>query len=401
MSEPASNAARLEQIDFTGLNRRALSGFLISGMLLSFLGAILPAWRYHVDARFVTIGYYFLFLNVGVLTAARIANAVMPRKGIRFVLITGALVASGSFGYLAAVGPPWPAIWRDIGLAGLGASAGLLNASIFHAISPLYRRDPAATVNLGGILLGLGCVITALMVSGTFYVYNVGSILILFAAVPGLFAIYCARARFGPAAQISEPPIREVLRDFTDPSAILFSLLLFFQFGNEWSIAGWLPIFLVRRIGVSPETALLMLALYWAALLIGRILAQVALARVRHTRLLAGSALAALLGCAALCVTPTAVGSGVAILLVGFGFASIYPIVVERIGHRFTYYHPGFYNGIFSFALSGGLLAPWTLGYFAEAWGIRAVMLVPTLGTCVVVILTLLISIGARSEPAR
>ena len=59
--------------------------------------------------------------------------------------------------------------------------------------------------------------------------------------------------------------------------------------------------------------------------------------------------------------------------------------MVERIGYRFTYYHPGFYNGIFSFAFTGGLLAPWTLGYFAEAWGIRSVMVIPTVGTCVVV----------------
>src|SRR5581483_8283530 len=106
------------------------------------------------------------------------------------------------------------------------------NAAIFHAISPLYKRDPAATVNLSGILLGLGCVMTALIASGTFYVYNVGSILILFAVVPGLFAIYCARSRFVPAVDGPEPPIRVVVRNFSDPTAILFSLLLFFRFGN-------------------------------------------------------------------------------------------------------------------------------------------------------------------------
>ena len=35
-------------------------------------------------------------------------------------------------------------------------------------------------------------------------------------------------------------------------------------------------------------------------------------------------------------------------LLVGFGFAPIYPLVVEKIGVRFPHYHPGFFNGIFS-----------------------------------------------------
>ena len=34
---------------------------------------------------------------------------------------------------------------------------------------------------------------------------------------------------------------------FRSPGAVLFALLLFIQFGNEWSIAGWLPLFLIRR----------------------------------------------------------------------------------------------------------------------------------------------------------
>src|SRR5690348_7913648 len=147
-----------QQTAFVAENRRALSGFFVSGILVSFLGAILPAWGYHVDPNFVTIGYYFLFLNLGILAAVRVAHVILPRKGIRYVLITGSLVACCAFLYLAAVGPPWPAVLRDLGLFLLGGSAGLLNTSIFHSITTLYKHDPAATVNLGGILLGLGCV---------------------------------------------------------------------------------------------------------------------------------------------------------------------------------------------------------------------------------------------------
>ena len=388
--------ATLDQTGFVAANRRSVAGFFVSGILVSFVGAILPAWGYHVDPNFVTIGYYFLWLNLGILIAVRAAHVLLHRKGIRYVLVTGCLLGCGSFLYLAAVGPPWPSVLRDVGLFLLGGSAGLLNTSIFHSITPLYKHDPAATVNLTGILLGMGCVTTALLVSGAFYVYTVPSILIFFAVIPGLFAIYCAKGRCSTGPLLSDRPLRSVLRDFKDPGAVFFTLLLFFQFGNEWSIAGWLSIFLIRRLGVSPETALMMLALYWTALVAGRILAQVALRHFRHGRLLAGSALAALFGCLMLTYTPSVTGAAVAILLVGLGFAAIYPIVAEYIGHRFTYYHPGFYNGIFSFAFTGGLLAPWTLGYFAESWGIRSVMLIPTIGTCVVVVLVLLISLEAR-----
>jgi hypothetical protein len=79
----------------------------------------------------------------------------------------------------------------------------------------------------------------------------------------------------------------------------------------------------------------------------------------------------------------------------------VYPIVVERIGHRFPYFHPGLFNGIFSFAMAGGLLAPWTVGYFAERWGIGILMVQPLLGTLMVFGLILLIRIEAMLTGAE
>jgi hypothetical protein len=67
--------------------RRSLSAFLISGMLMSFLGAILPAWRYHLRADFKEVGYYFLSLNLGFLLSVAAAHVLLPRRGVKFVLI--------------------------------------------------------------------------------------------------------------------------------------------------------------------------------------------------------------------------------------------------------------------------------------------------------------------------
>jgi FHS family glucose/mannose:H+ symporter-like MFS transporter len=376
--------------------RRSLSAFLVSGMLMAFLGAILPAWRYHLKADFQEVGYYFLCLNVGFLFSVAAAHFLLPRWGVKFVLVVANIMACGGFLYLAGTSPPVSTIWRMLGLFWIGVSAGLLNAGVFHAISPLYRHDRAATVNLAGVMFGLGCLLTALLVAGTYFVYTVPSILVLFAIVPAFYAGICARAKFMPTPPIQRIPLSQLLRDFQNPGAILFSLLLFFQFGNEWSIAGWLPLFVIRRLGISPADSLLLLALFWAALLIGRILSQSLLKRMSHTVLLVSSIVSALLGTIVLASTNNLFGAIMGILFVGGGFASIYPLVVEKIGHRFPYYHPGFYNGIFSFAITGGFIAPWALGYFAESWGIQAVMILPLLGTCMVFVLLLLITLEAK-----
>ena len=82
--------------------------------------------------------------------------------------------------------------------------------------------------------------------------------------------------------------------------AIVFALLLFFQFGSEWAIAGWLPVFLIDRLGISPSFAVGLLAFYWLALTLGRVGVTRLLPLVPHPRLLAGSAFCALFGCVVL-----------------------------------------------------------------------------------------------------
>jgi FHS family glucose/mannose:H+ symporter-like MFS transporter len=376
--------------------RRSLSGFLISGMLMSFLGAILPAWGYHLKADFKEVGNYFLSLNLGFLLSVGFTHFLLPRKGVRFTLVVANALACGAFLYLAAGTAPVSAGWRFVGVLLIGVSAGLLNGGIFQAISPLYQQDRAATVNLAGVIFGLGCVLTAVLMAGTYYVYTVPSILVLFAVLPGFFAGIYARATLARGTVSHQLPLTQVLHDFRNPGAVLFSLLLFFQFGNEWSIAGWLPLFLIRRIGISPEDSLLMLALFWFALLVGRVAAQVVLKRMSHALLLTGSIVSALLGNIVLASTNNRFGAVMGILFVGAGYAPIYPLVVEKIRHRFPYYHPGFYNGLFSLAITGGFLAPWTLGYFTAALGIQAVMIVPLFGTCMVSLLALLIMLEAK-----
>src|ERR1700722_20348931 len=381
---------------------RSMAAFLVSGILMSFLGAILPAWGYHLRPSFVEVGDYFLSLAFGLLLSVVAAHFLLPRRGLKFILVLASLLACGGFLFLALSSPPASASWRLWGVLCIGFSTGLLNAGVFHAISPIYQIDRAATVNFAGLLFGSGSLLTALLVAGTYYVYTVPSILILFAALPGLYAVVCYKGNFSSLPAVQTLPLAQVLRDFRNPGAVLFSLLLFFQFGNEWSMAGWLPLFLIRRLGISPQDSLLLLALYWASLLVGRIISQLILRsqfilqRANRAWLLIGSIMSALLGMIVLTSTNNVFGAVMGILFVGAGFASIYPLVVAKIAHRFPYYHPGFYNGLFSLAMTGGFLAPWVLGYFAEAWGIQAVMILPLLGTFMVFLLVLLIMLEAK-----
>jgi MFS family permease len=96
-----------------------------------------------------------------------------------------------------------------------------------------------------------------------------------------------------------------------------------------------------------------------------------------------------------LSVTLSLAGAWLAGMIIGASFAPIYPLIAETLDDRFSY-HPGFYNGLFSVAITGAMLAPWLLGYVDEFFGIRYVMLIPAFGSVAVLILALLIMLEAH-----
>ena len=393
----ASSPPALTNEAETSLARRAIAGFFLSGILYAFLGAIVPAWRYHLTGDYTQVGNYFLSMTLGILMASLYTPRLILSKGLRLVLTMACGIACGAVLGLALATPPKPSWLRVLALWFLGSGTGMVNSALFHAVSAAYRLNPAATANLAGVTFGLGCLMVTLLVAGTFYAYTAPSILIFIALVPGFFAVSYARSSMGGVNHARlEPSWREALQDFRSTGAILFTLLLFFQFGNEGALAGWLALFLTQRLGISPESSLFMLALYWLALLTGRIFTQALLPHINHGKLLLGSTLGAMFGCTVLSTTNNVFGALVGVLTVGLSFSAILPLVVERIEAKFPYFHPAFFSGVFSVGLAGGMLAPATLGYAAAIMDIRVVVGLPLLGSWLVVMLTLLIWLVAR-----
>ncbi len=362
-----------------------LSGFLVSGFLLSVNGALLPAWGYDVSSDYALAGRHFLALVSGILVSGILARRI-GRLSTRQLLTGGCSLACLSLIALAVA--PAESAWRIPILFWLGLAAGLLHAGLFVAILPIYDEAPARTLNRGGIFFGTGAILCTLVVSGVFWAISVQAILLVLAIVPAVFAILFSLLSYPEPRIVSHP---RVLEQFRGGAAVLFASLLFFQFGNEWSIAAWLPLFLIHRLGMSPVSALQLLAFYFAALTLGRIGTSYLLPHVPPGRILTISAPASLFGCVILAATNNRLGAAVSIALLGLGFAPIYPLLAAWIGRRFPYYHPGFFNGIFSIALAGGMLTPWMIGEIAANSGIWAILTLPAAGTCMVVLLLLLI----------
>ncbi len=378
--------------------RAWLSGFLLLGVLLGLLGSLVIAWQYQIDVEPQLIGLHFLCLNAGYVVAAAAAEKLLSRISAKSIALIACALACGSLVALGIVRPPVPVAGRLIVLTIMGFGAGALGTSLLYASHSHFEERPASAINQAGILFGSGCLLSTLIVGGAYFAGSLQLETVLLAVVPLAFLLIFAASKRVPAAKRHNPELeisRKTLRDLRSIATVLFSLLLFFQFGNEWALAGWLPLFLIHRLGSNPVLAIGVLAVYFLTLMLGRLLAQKLLPHLSHRRLLLGSTAAAMFGFLLLSIADSLTGAAIGVVIIGAGYAPIYPLVAERLDHRFSF-HPGFYNGTISIAITGAMSAPWLLGFVDSYLGMRYVMLLPALGSIVVLLLSLLLMLEAH-----
>jgi fucose permease len=308
-----------------------------------------------------------------------------------------AAVALASLLLLSYLHPPAPANLRIAALAALGGASGGLLASLLYALAPEFSANPATVTNRAGFLFGSGCLLSTLVVGLTYFSRWLPLPTLILSAV-SLFVlallVFGRNTKSRSVVPLEEDGLRDSTKDLRSIAAVLFTLLLFFQFANEFAIAGWLPLFLIHRIGSNPVWAIYALAGYFFALMIGRLIAQRLLPRVNHRNLLLAGMSTAILGCVLLSVTDSLDGACIAVIVIGGAFAPIFPLVAEKLDDRFSY-QPRFYNNTFSIAIGGAMCVPWLLGYVA-ALNMRYVMLLPAIGSVAVLILGLLIMLEAH-----
>jgi fucose permease len=386
-----------------------LSGFLVLGVLIGLLGSLVVAWHYHIDVEPQIIGLHFLALSVGYVLAATIGQLWVRWMTLRTLALLSCGLATIALAALGELGPPVMPIFRIVGCGLIGVAAGGLSTALLYASEPYFADAPAAAANVAGSLLGCGCLLATILTATTYSLGSVELFGILFgplqldmaalAVVPGFYFLLFLVNRFSlarrPVGERQEDLHREMLKDLRSIATVLFSLLLFFQFGNEWAIAGWLPLFLIHRFGLNPAYAIAILGFYFFALIFGRLVAQALLEWFNHRKLLLGSIVLAMLGYLVLSFAQTALGALIAVAIIGAGYAPIYPLIAERLDDRFSY-HPGFWNGTVSIAITGAMCAPWILGYVDQFLGVEYVMIVPALGSVAVCILAVLLMYEAH-----
>ena len=365
----------------------AFIGIGMTGGLLNI------AWTYMqttFDVALDSLGVLMTALTLGHILTSFASGAIVSRFGVAVFLLGGTLLAGlGALGY--ALAPSWPLLLLAATVAGAGG--GVLDSGLNTFVSARYS---AGRLNWLHASFGIGLTIGPPIV--TFFVVNLQQSwrwsYVGVAALLGVVVLLMALTYRSwnirteddyERDDVSAPGVIETLKL---PVVILGLALFFVYAGSEVSVGQLTNSLFIEARGVEQSTATFWISLYWAAFTIGRVVMGALADFVSNTLLLRLCMLGGVLGALVLALQPGPVGSPLAMAIIGFSFAPIFPTLVaetpRRVGRRHAPNAIGFQIGIAGVGIAflpglGGILGEYngmeTIGPFLVAIAIGTLLL--------------------------
>lgn len=381
----------------------ACGGMFVFGIVLAVLGVLfgLPEMRERVDANLAQQGEIFLMLFLGVFVSTLITGPIFDNFGSKTVLASSAAIVTAAL-VAFSVARSFPA--AAFAALALGFGGGGLNTAANALIADLYAEERGAMLNYLGMFFGFGALFIPLLAAMITNVLSISQLLIVAASLAFASALAYVLLPFPPPRESAGFSIfASIAASRRHPGVMLFAVLLFFQSGNESAIGGWTSTY-VGSTGASPQVATWILAGYWAALMVGRLVSARFVGAIGKERLVLISAIGSAAGAAMLWLSQSMTMLAVGAVIVGLSFAAIYPTTLAMAADRYQRNAGTIFGLLFAVGLLGGMLFPWALGHISQAAGVRSGMVLPLIGAAMITILVIAISrraTRAGSEAAQ
>lgn len=376
----------------------ACAGILVFGIVLAILGTVfgLPAIRERLQISLAQQGSLFLLLYFGIFIASFIVGPLIDHVGNKANLLTSSLIVA-----LAMVLFMRAHSFGTASLAAivLGIGGGGLNTCTNVLVSDLYADQRGPMLNLLGIFFGFGALGIPLAAASIEGHFTISQLFLFCAALASLCALWYAAIPFPPAKTQQRFSWRELLEVAKYKGVLLLAFILFCESGNEACIAGWTSTYM-DVAGYSARIATLILAAYWAGLMLSRMISAKALHAIGKSQLVVGTAFLSLVGCAVLLSARSLTLFFAGTALIGLSYAPIFPTTLAIAGDRYSQRVGTVFGLLFSIALIGGMLFPWAVGQVSQRVSVHAGMIVPGVGAIVIIALSLAVFFGERRPVA-
>ena len=365
----------------------AATGIFVFGIVMAVLGTLfgLPEMRERLHIDLAQQGNMFLLLYAGILVATLIAGPVIDAMGNKVILVISSfLVAAGIAGFAFAHSFAEAAVPALL----LGAGGGGLNTSTNALVSDLYGDQRGSMLNILGIFYGIGALCIPLLAGAITGHFAVAPQLRFCTALAAACALLFLVMDFPPAKAGPSFSWRDALQVARYPGVLVLAFLLFCQSGDEASIAGWTSTY-VGDAGLPAQAATFVLAGYWAAVMVGRLVVARLLKFLRKETMVLLSGIGALLGAVLLLANRATVTLIAGIVLIGLSYAGVFPTTLAIAGDAYRKMAGTVFGLLFAIALIGGMSFPWAVGHISQVLGVRYGMVVPLLGAAGICALSL------------
>ena len=362
----------------------------VFGIVLAILGALfgLPEMRDRLGIDLAQQGDIFLSLFFGVFLSTLVVGPMIDSFGNKLVLTISAVLVTMALAAFAGANS------FQMGVAAafvLGVGGGGLNTAANALVADLYAENRGEMLNILGTFYGFGALFIPLLAAIITGFFTIPQLFLAAASLAAILAIFYLVLRFPQPKERIGFSLLASIRAAAIPGVLLFAFLLFFQSGNESAIGGWTSTYL-GAMGAGPRTATWILAGYWAALMVGRLLAVQMLKRVTKAQLVLMSGIGSAIGCAILLISRSIGLMAVGAVIVGLSFAAIYPTVLAMAADRYQRLAGTIFGFLFAVGLIGGMLFPWSIGHISESYGLRSGMFIPLFGAIAISVIAVILS---------
>lgn len=340
----------------------ACIGMCFFGVSMIALGAVLPTLTSTLGLTPDQVTDLATLLPIGMLAGSVVFGPVVDRFGHKFMLIGNCLlVLAGTLGVAFAGGMPL----LKGSIIAIGFGGGVLNGETNALVSDIYDgKRRASRLSFLGVFYGLGALTIPLLLATLEKSYDYTTILCGIAVLMAIGVIACMTMRFPAPKQPQGFPLREAGKVITNPVMLLLAFILFFQSGTEGITNNWTTSFLAAD-GYTNTDAQLALTAMLVGLTAARLLQGILFSRLDPRRVLCLSLGIAAAGYAVLLAAPSALSVAGAMVLVGAGLASTFPVILGILGERFA----ALSGTAFSVALVVALCGQTVLNFIAGSIG--------------------------------
>ncbi len=365
--------SKLRRYPRLGLILLAYVAFIALGLPDGLQGVGWPSIRADFGLPLDAIGLWLVASVAGYTTSSFLSGPLIARLGVGRVLAGScALTGVALIGYTFV--PAWGLLVALGALAGLGA--GAIDAGLNTYVAAHFsvgrmqwlHASWGIGVTLGPIIMTAGL---RLLDTWRFGYRAVGGFQIALAV--GFSLTLAAWTRPQPAAQAGPPPKR--LTDYQTPMGetlrrprVWLSALLFLLYvGAESALGTWTYTLLTESRQVDVTLAGFLAGSYWATFTVGRMLAGLFARRTGFNSLVIGGLGGAILGSLLLAWNPAPAANLLAVALIGFSIAPIFPAMMSGTSRRVGDHYAANTIGMQMAATGlGAAIIPSTMGVLAR-----------------------------------